>query len=172
MTVCPPSVIVEKRKWDGSVATRSEALLLSGGADVVCWFTRAGTVMDRPRKGRSERAASDEAWMSGGRFWIASCTASRNGPGVDYRVDVGLSPQPPLASGISFVDLDLDLIISGGHIRVRDVSDFAGRAVVMHYPPRVIIGAVRGLIEAMWRVRTQRWPFDGCLAARLQEGAA
>jgi hypothetical protein len=165
-------VVVEKRKWDGSVAARSHALLLSGGPQVVCWITPAGTLRERPRKGQTEVVERPEIWMSGGRWWVVSASPEDDGRVCRYTVDAGLAPRPPQHGVLSFVDLDLDLDIRGDRVGLKDIADFCRRTVSMRYPPRVVAGAVLGVLDAAWRVQGRRWPFDGWLATRLREGMA
>jgi hypothetical protein len=157
-------VVVEKRKWDGSVGARWPAELetLEGGRRL--WVADAGTVRDRPRRGRTETLEHTEASAAeDGAWWVA--TAHVDGAGMPLRYAVDASTPPELGDGtLAFVDLDLDLTLESGSEHLEDVDQFAERAARMGYPEAVCLGAWRGLRDAASRFRAGTWPFDGSLA--------
>jgi hypothetical protein len=157
-------VMVEKRKWDGSVGARWPAQLeaLDGGR--LLWVADAGTVRDRPRRGEVETLGHTEAGAAeAGAWWVATAHVDVAGAPLRYTVDA--STPAELAGGtLAFVDLDLDLTLESGSEQLEDVDQFAERAARMGYPEEVRLGAWRGLRDAASRFRAGAWPFDGSLA--------
>ena len=160
-------IAIEKRKWDGTIAARSSGWLLDDLDRARCWLVPAGTAEERPRLGRLEHSTADTILVAAGTWWIVSVRLGADGEPGPYRVDAGLSPGRPYEGVLRWVDLDLDLVLDGGDVELRDREDFRRRARTMAYPPEVREGAWRGIHDAACRHGTGMWPFDGSLGARL-----
>jgi hypothetical protein len=155
-------VVIEKRKWDGSVSSRWPALLRREG-DRVLLFTPAGTRRAHPRRGEEEVTARDEHAASAGRGWIATAVIGDGGEVVRYAVDATVGDERERDGVFAFVDLDIDLAIDGGDVEVRDLGQFAERRRAMGYPDAVMRAALRSIDEARGLHAAGRWPFDGSL---------
>ena len=69
---------------------------------------------------------------------------------------------------ISYVDLDLDLIVAADlTYYVRDEAEFAVHRESMGYPGEVVSAALRGMLLAKQAVDGRRYPFDGSAALLL-----
>jgi len=89
-----------------------------------------------------------------GRFLDAKCDAALPGR-IEERI-------------VSFVDLDLDVVVlPGGQHYIRDQAVFAERSVSMGYPDEVQRKAHQGILHALRMVRRGRFPFDGSAEALL-----
>jgi hypothetical protein len=160
-------IAIEKRKWDGTISSRSSGWLLDDLDGARCWLVPAGTADERPRLGRVEHPAADTILVAAGTWWIVSVKLGADGEPGPYRVDAGLSPGRPYEGVLRWVDLDLDLILQGSDVELRDHADFQDRARTMAYPPEVREGAWSGIHDAAYRHGTGMWPFDGSLGERL-----
>jgi hypothetical protein len=66
---------------------------------------------------------------------------------------------------LSWIDLDLDVILEDGNVKVVDEATFMEHARTMHYPERVVRAAWRGIAAVAPRFVNHEWPFDGSLDA-------
>lgn len=168
----PRRVSVEKRKWDRTVSSRAPGWLLDDDDARRTWLVPAGTRHERPRAGKSELSGADTLYVSTGAWWVANVHAGPEGAPPAYEVDAALSPASPRDDVLAFVDLDLDLVIAEGRVRLTDADDFRTRCRAMGYPPEIQAGAWEGLRDAAARHAEGRWPFDGWLVRRLREAVA
>ncbi|WP_081776639.1 DUF402 domain-containing protein [Exiguobacterium artemiae] len=77
-------------------------------------------------------------------------------------------PTERTASGLRFVDLDLDLIRNTAcEWAVVDEGEFIIHQELYHYPVDVIEGAKRMLHQLQYRIQRQTFPFDGFLTRWL-----
>jgi hypothetical protein len=157
-------VLIEKRKWDGSVSARWVADLRRDDGRIV-FVTPPGTRRERPRRGGVEVTRCLEVSGSGGAGWIVTAVAGADGALVRYEVDATVGDEERRGDVFAFVDLDLDLEIAGGKARVEDLMDFAERRRTMGYPPGLLTHATAALDDALARWRRGAWPFDGSLLA-------
>ena len=142
-------VIIEKRKWDGSVSARWTALFHRDGARMA-WRTPTGTIRSHPRTGRQETTEHLEVSATCGDGWIVTAVLDADGRLLRYEV-------------LAFIDLDLDLVISDHTAVVTDLIEFAERREEMGYPPGMLSAVVVALDKALRRHRRGDWPFDGSL---------
>lgn len=156
-------VVVEKRKWDGSVSARWPARLWREG-DRTHWWTPAGTRRAHVRRGEDEVTRQDEHTASEGRGWITTAVLGADGAVARYAVDATVGGEREADGVFAFVDLDLDLEIAGGRLEVRDLAEFAERRRTMGYPDAVMRAALRSLDAARALHDAGDWPFDGSLA--------
>lgn len=161
-------MLIEKRKWDGTVSARWEAELRRDG-DRVVFVTPAGTRRERPRTGEVEVTRRREASASGGAGWIVTAFAAGDGEPARYTVDATMGDERPSGGMFAFIDLDLDLEIADGEVVVEDLLQFAQRRRTMGYPAGLLTHAAAALGDALDRHRRGAWPFDGSL---LDEAAA
>ncbi|WP_217914484.1 DUF402 domain-containing protein [Miltoncostaea marina] len=160
----PRTVTVEKRKWDGSVSARWRAALLSAPPGPWLWRTPAGTRREHPRRGETETVAHDEVAAACDEWWVVTATLGPGGAVEGWTVDAALPVEAAGADVVAFVDLDLDLAVAGGRVRLEDEDDFHRRAREMGYPEEVCSGAWGGLRDAVRRHAAGEWPFDGTVA--------
>lgn len=77
-------------------------------------------------------------------------------------------PTERTASGLRFVDLDLDLIRdTTGQWTVVDEDEFLENQLVFHYPVDIITGAEQMLRRLQDKIQRQAFPFDGFLTGWL-----
>jgi hypothetical protein len=157
-------VLIEKRKWDGSVSARWEADLRRED-DRVVWVTPPGTRRERPRNGDVETTRCLEASASAGEGWIVTAVIDEAGRAVRYEVDATVGDETPREGVFAFVDLDLDMEIGDGDVTVEDLDDFVRRLRTMGYPPGLLTHATAALGRALARYGRGDWPFDGSLLA-------
>jgi len=160
-------VLIEKRKWDGSVSARWEADLRRDDGRVV-FVTPAGTRRERPRRGEVEVTRCLEVSGSAGAGWIVTAVVDGDGALVRYEVDATAGGEEPRRDVFAFVDIDLDLEIADGAAVVEDLAQFAERRRTMGYPPGLLTHAVAALDDALDRYRRGAWPFDGALLAEAR----
>ncbi len=163
--------MVEKVKWDGSLTSRTSATRLGGPAAPHVWAVMPGAWRERGRGG-----AGVQGWeisLAGDEWWVITGFADQaTGPIRRYHVDAAIPPQITRPGVLRFIDLDLDLVIEGGRVELRDLEEFRERAVRMHYPPRFERRCWAGLLDAESRHARAAWPFDGFLDERLAAAAA
>ena len=160
-------VLIEKRKWDGSVTARWEAELRRDDGRIV-FVTPPGTRRERPRRGDVEVTRCLEVSGSGGAGWIVTAVVGGDGALVRYEVDATVGDEERRRDVFAFVDIDLDLEIADGEARVEDLAEFAERRRTMGYPPGLLSHALAALDDALARYRRAAWPFDGSLLAEAR----
>ena len=158
-------IAVEKRKWDGSVSAREEALLLETERCLV-WRVRAGTRRERPARGVTEEVGQDELWLSLNEVPVVLCGYLTADNTVE-RYELHAACEPTVVDGdlVSWIDLDLDVILEDGTVKVLDEAAFMEHADTMHYPEHVVHTAWSGIAAVTPRFINQEWPFDGFLDA-------
>jgi hypothetical protein len=155
-------VIIEKRKWDGSVSARWTARFTRDGARMT-WRTPRGTERDHPRSGRREVTEHLEVSAACGEGWIATAVMDGDAELLRYEVDATAGDEVERDGVLAFIDLDIDLEIEGGTAVVSDLVQFAERREEMGYPPGLLSAVVVALDKALRRHRQGDWPFDGSL---------
>jgi len=161
-------VVVEKRKWDGTVSARWAARVVSREASVWCWRTDIGTIRERPRLDALEVVTQEELSVAGQGWWVLTAFLDADGRIERMKVDAATPVTAETDRLLWFVDLDLDLQIEGSSVIVRDEDVLVRRAREMGYPPEVCGRARAALEDVAARWATRRWPFD---AALIQFGA-
>jgi uncharacterized protein len=155
-------VIIEKRKWDGSVSARWTAQFRRDGARLT-WRTPPGTERAHPRSGRRETTEHLEVSATCGEGWIVTAVIGGDGGLTRYEVDATAGQEVERDGVLAFIDLDIDLEIDEGTVVVTDLIEFAERREQMGYPPGMLSGVVIALDKALRRHRRGDWPFDGSL---------
>lgn len=155
-------VVIEKRKWDGTVSARWAALLARDG-DRLTWITPAGTIRRRPRRGGDETTTRLEVSATLGSGWVATAVIDAEGLLSHYHVDATGGGEVARDGVMGYVDLDLDLRLGDGDPAVADLVEFAQRREEMGYPAGLLSRAVIALDDALTRYWHGAWPFDGSL---------
>ncbi|HSJ72840.1 MAG TPA: DUF402 domain-containing protein [Miltoncostaeaceae bacterium] len=155
-------LIIEKRKWDGSVSARWTARFQRDGARMT-WRTPPGTPREHPRSGRHETTEHLEVSATCGEGWIVTAVIDADGELLRYEVDATAGQEVERDGVLAFIDLDLDLEINEGAAEVTDLMQFAERREQMGYPPGMLSAVVTALDKALRRHRRGDWPFDGSL---------
>src|SRR5262245_42347893 len=152
---------VEKRKWDGTVAAREEALLLD--CDVaMAWRVRAGSRRERPRRGDSVLVAQDELWLSLPDAPVLLCSYLTTDNAVERsELHAALAPVGRDPGLLTWIDLDLDVALDHDTVEVLDEQKFMDHAATMHYPQHVVSAAWAGIASVTPRYVNHGWPFDG-----------
>ena len=163
-------VIIEKRKWDGSVSARWAALFARDG-DRMTWITPAGTIRRRPRRGGDDTTTLMKVSATCGRGWIVTAILDTDGRLLHYEVDATDGGEVERGGLVAFVDLDLDLRLGDGAPEVVDLIEFAQRREEMGYPTGLLSRAVIALDDALTRHWHGAWPFDGSLVSQGNEAA-
>jgi hypothetical protein len=167
--VTGPTVRVEKRKWDGSLAAAEPAELVDAPGPATVWRVPAGTERQRPRLGTVEVTDRDELWLAvEGEWWVLCAEVGAAGT-VEDLVLHAAAPFGPVQEGqIRWIDLDLDFEVQGEQISLEDEAQFHEHARSMSYPDEVVRGAWSGISGMAARYTTGEWPFDGFLERCLQ----
>lgn len=159
----PDRVVIEKRKWDGTVSARWAARLVSRPPSVWSWRTDVGTIRERPRLDGLEVVANEEVSLAGRGWWVLTAVLGPDRDIERMKVDAAT----PVTAGpdrlIWFCDLDIDLQIDGGALTLRDQDVMLRRAREMSYPQSVCRRAHAALDEVTECFVARRWPFDGAL---------
>ncbi len=165
MAEAPAPITVEKAKWDGSVSARWPALLLPARPPVQAWRTAAGhRRSSAPGRGPSSAPSRTLVSVTQGGCWVVTALLGPDGRPASYEVDACAPVEPARDGVLRWVDLDLDLEIDDGEIRLLDREQFRRRAVEMGYPRTCATCAWAALRDAAERYAARRWPFDGGLA--------
>jgi protein associated with RNAse G/E len=164
-------VLVEKRKWDGSISAAERGRLIVVSGPMVAWLVVAGTERQRPAKGVTEILRVDELWTAvPGQWWVLCASAGPEGT-IDEFILHAAAPFGRVEEGvIRWIDLDLDLEVRGGDIEMEDEAQFHRNARTMSYPDHVVRGAWSGISRLAPRYTTGEWPFDGWLERCLALG--
>ncbi|HDR0239170.1 TPA: DUF402 domain-containing protein, partial [Staphylococcus aureus] len=71
---------------------------------------------------------------------------------------------------LSFIDLDLDLIIDNkGHLKVIDEDEFILNSESMSYPKDIIDLTYKNLENLKKKIRNNEFPFDGFFEKYIEE---
>jgi protein associated with RNAse G/E len=75
---------------------------------------------------------------------------------------------------LSWIDLDLDVVVEDQTVELLDEQAFMDNARTMQYPEHVVRSAWAGIAAVTARVINGDWPFDGFLdeLARAEPGAS
>ncbi|MFS0726829.1 DUF402 domain-containing protein [Paenibacillus sp. 1P07SE] len=99
--------------------------------------------------------------------WYTVAIGIEEGKVVSYYCNVAM-PSLVTDEGISFVDLDLDLIKGpGGDWQVVDEDEFAANSVAFGYSAELQSSARIALARLLERARSGRFPFDDSVLSRL-----
>lgn len=158
-----PSVLIEKRKWDGSVSARWKASIIERPPGPWCWFTARGTIRSHPRSGRVEVVGSGELALAGEDWWVLTAHIDGDGAIDRIKVDAATPVGTDLDGCLWFCDLDIDLLIGPSGIELCDEDDYTRNAATMGYPAGMRDRADRALADVTARHATRDWPFDGTL---------
>lgn len=150
-----------KRKFDGSTKRehpwQGDLVDAIGDRWLVVYFERPGYAAGDPRV-EVEHALSYSGMDVPLSIFVSFDVEGRL---VEYQCDASLTSE---LSGreISFVDLDLDLIVRpGGMAFERDYDDFAQNRAAMGYTKEAVTAAYAGLRLAHELYDRRECPFDG-----------
>ena len=165
-------IAVEKRKWDGSVSAREQAMLLETERCLV-WRVTAGTRRERPARGVTEEVGQDELWLSPTDVPVVLCSYLA-ADGTVERYELHAACERTVMDGdlVSWIDLDLDVILEDGTVKLLDEAAFMEHADAMHYPEHVVRAAWSGIADVTPRFVNREWPFDGFLDALARSAAS
>ena len=165
-------IAVEKRKWDGSVSAREEALLLETER-CLAWRVSAGTRREHPARGVTEDVGQDELWLSPNEVPVVLCSYLTTGNTVErYELHAACETTAMDGDLVSWIDLDLDVALEDGTVKVLDEAAFMEHADTMHYPEHVVRTAWSGIADVTPRFVNREWPFDGFLDALARRAAS
>ncbi len=111
-------VVVEKRKWDGTVSARWVARLVAGPPTVWCWRTDVGRIRQRPRLDALE-VTQEELSLAGQDWWVLTALLGADGRIERMKADAAAPVTSEQDALLWFYDLDLDLQIDGHCARRR-----------------------------------------------------
>jgi hypothetical protein len=160
----PRRVVVEKCKWDGSVAARerAHAAVLP---EAIVWHVNAGTVRHKLRNRKRKILGRDQLWVGLPELWCVLCCYLEEDSAARYKLHAAVAPTRVERRLLRWVDLDLDLHIEDGRVELADEVQFCERVGELGYTRDVISGAWRGISELPPRYLAGEWPFDGWLEA-------
>ena len=172
--VQPPrdEILIEKRKWDGSVAGRVEARLLTADLDTFVWVVAPGSTRVKPRQGSAEVVSDPEVWLASRACSFVVCARAAGHDSIDsVEVHAALLAEPGSDSELVWVDLDLDLLWNptDDTVSLKDFEDLVRRWDEMLYPDQLVRKAWNAIGEALTRIHRSEWPFDGTLETYLRE---
>ena len=157
---------IEKRKWDGSVSAVHEATPVPTTDGSLAWFAPAGTPRAHPSRGSGDELPADEVWVAvPGEWWVLGALLDAEGAITDYVLHAAAPVAAPDGDVLVWIDLDLDFEVHGSHVALEDETQFHDHALVMRYPPDVVVGAWAGIAALAPRFTNREWPFDGSLVA-------
>lgn len=99
--------------------------------------------------------------MGCGAGWLLTLSIDDGGDVVGCRADAVTGPRLSGPDLITFIDLDLDLIIDPmtGEATLVDEADLARRTREMGYPDSLVRRAWEGIADVGDRLASRRWPF-------------
>ena len=170
----PPrdEILIEKRKWDGSVAGREEARLLTADLDTFVWVVAPGSTRVKPRQGSAEVVSDPEVWLASRACSFVVCARAAGHDSIDsVEVHAALLAEPGSDSELVWVDLDLDLLWNptDDTVSLKDFEDLVRRWDEMLYPDQLVRKAWNAIGEALTRIHRSEWPFDGTLETYLRD---
>lgn len=94
-----------------------------------------------------------------------------NSGDIEYYCNICLPSKFNLEEkNLSFIDLDLDLIIDNkGHLKVIDEDEFILNSVSMSYPKDIIDLTYKNLENLKKKIRNNEFPFDGFFEKYIEE---
>ena len=98
------------------------------------------------------------------RYLTADNTVER------YELHAACEPTAMDGDLVSWIDLDLDVILEDGTVKVLDEAAFMEHADTMHYPEHVVRTAWSGIAAVTPRFINREWPFDGSEPSSAREG--
>lgn len=163
------TVRVVKRKWDGTISAVDTAYRLTSLGDSAAWLVLAGSLRERPASGAIQVVRGDELWVTvPGQWWVV-CARTDAGSLSGYKVHAAAAFETPrIADEIVWVDLDLDLEITGEHLEIEDESQFHDHAHSMGYPQEIVRGAWSGISTIAALYTNRDWPFNGAIETWVQ----
>ncbi len=171
----PDQILIEKRKWDGSVASREEATLVRSKRGTLVWVVEAGRTRVKPRQGTLELVSDPEVWVASREYGFVTCACAGTDDSIDsVEVHAALLPRVRARSKLIWVDLDLDLRWDpvDHTVSLEDFEDLIRRWDEMHYPDQLVRKAWDAIGEALTRIHSRDWPFDGAFEAYGREARA
>ncbi|MFB7209398.1 DUF402 domain-containing protein [Streptomyces sp. NPDC056255] len=130
------SVLVDIRKYDGSLSARWTAVRLGEDEHGVWLGTARGVPVRSAAGGRMSRFAY-VTLIPRGEWWTATFCVD---PGPEIYCDVCTAPEwSPNGAVLRMVDLDLDVVrLRGSEAHVEDEDEFAGHRIGYGYPAGLI----------------------------------
>jgi hypothetical protein len=165
-------ILIEKRKWDGSVAGREQARLLTSDTDTFAWVVESGSTRVKPRQGSLELVSDSEVWLASRACSFVVCARAAAPDAIDFvEVHAAVLHTPRFGSKFVWVDLDLDLLWdpTDHTVSLKDFEDLIRRWDEMSYPDQLVRKAWDAIGEALTRIHRHDWPFDGTLETYLRE---
>lgn len=156
-----PLIVVRSFKYDGAEHRRWHARLVSRNGSLIeldaqfeeeIRHAQLGTILPGTR---SLEYYWLDHWYNVFRFMEPT------GELLYYYCNVNV---PPVFdhSGLSFIDLDMDILVAPDlSYRVLDEDEFEMNAARYNYPPEVRERAHRALDELVALIESRRFPFDG-----------
>jgi hypothetical protein len=96
-----------------------------------------------------------------GAGWLLTLFIGEGGDVVGCRADAVTAPRLSGPDLVTFIDLDLALIIDPitGEATLVDEADLVRRTREMGYPDSLVRGAWEGIADVRDRLERRRWPF-------------
>ena len=124
-----------------------------------------------PRLGATEVVGNDELWVAvPGEWWVLCGYLDEARSLKDYKIHATAPFEVPGSDDeILWVDLDLDFVVTGDEMALRDEREFHEHARTMGYPDHVVRGAWSGISTIAAKYTNGEWPFDGSMQEWVDE---
>jgi protein associated with RNAse G/E len=165
------------RKYDGSLRDEHEAFVYAEDEECLVVYAPPGTPEYDHRKQDWSAAPDGILELYFKSKWYTVLLICEQNSCINQSYTHISMPTVATASGIEWVDLDLDYRVHlDGRIERLDEDEYAERSVIMGYPPavRAEVRAACAEVEALYAARVYPYNFDEQLAlyARIKAGQA
>ncbi len=162
------NIQIQAVKYDGSLHCEWETTLLTETERYLVVYGRPGRVLHHHTRNQTficDTPSLEYYDLQDG--YTVNLDLEQDGQ-VRYYCNICL-PTERTASGLRFVDLDLDLVRNtAGQWTVVDENEFLENQRTYHYPDEVIEGAKQMLRRLQNKIEQQDFPFDGFLEKWMQ----
>ena len=172
----PDQILIEKRKWDGSVASREEATLVRSKSGSLVWLVEPGRTRVKPRQGTLELVSDPEVWVASREYGFVTCARAGTDDAINsVEVHAALLPRVRARSKLIWVDLDSrppawDPVDHTVCSKTSKTSSAAGTKCTT--PTNSFAKPGTPSVKHSLASTSRDWPFDGAFEAYGREARA
>lgn len=152
-------IVVKSLKYDGSVNRSWDAVLIAEHGTLILVEGSFGEDVSHPLLGliRAGTLSTEYFWTD--RWYSVFRFETASGDLLSYYCNIN-TPVSMKAGTISFIDLDIDVIVAPDFsLRVLDEDEFELHTRLYDYPPDIVRGARDGVEEVFRLVDARSFPF-------------
>ena len=156
----PDQILIEKRKWDGSVASREVATLVRSKRGALVWLVEPGRTRLKPRQRTLELVSPPEVWVASPTMGSLPAPApEQTTRSTPSRYTPPCCPGHALARS-SFGSTSTSTSAGPGrpHRLARRLQEHIRRWDEMHYPEQLVRKAWDAIGEALTRIQRATGP--------------